>query len=70
MVSQAAAGGGCGPQPGGRWTGLRATAMGRAYHRAVIIGVDIGNSAAKAALVDGGTVRGVGPAGHLGGLHG
>ena len=49
---------------------LRATAMGRAYHRAVIIGVDIGNSAAKAALVDGGTVHGVGPAGHLGGVHG
>jgi type III pantothenate kinase len=31
--------------------------MGRAYHRAVIIGVDIGNSAAKAALIDGSTVR-------------
>ncbi len=33
------------------------TAIGRAYHRAVIIGVDIGNSAAKAALIDGSTVR-------------
>jgi type III pantothenate kinase len=33
------------------------TSIGRAYHRAVIIGVDIGNSAAKAALIDGGTVR-------------
>jgi len=60
MVSQAAAAGGCGQQPGERWTRLRATIMGRAYHRAVIIGVDIGNSAAKAALLEGGTVHGSG----------
>ena len=33
------------------------TSIGRAYHRLVIIGVDIGNSAAKAALVEGSTVR-------------
>ena len=33
------------------------TSIGRAYHRPVIIGVDIGNSAAKAALIDGSTVR-------------
>jgi hypothetical protein len=32
-------------------------ASARAYHRRVIIGVDIGNSAAKAALVDGSTVH-------------
>lgn len=31
--------------------------LARAYHRRVIIGVDIGNSAAKAALVDGSKVR-------------
>lgn len=33
------------------------TSIGRAYHRPVIIGVDIGNSAAKAALLEGSTVR-------------
>jgi pantothenate kinase type III len=40
--------------PAGRGTGQRA------YHREVIIAVDIGNSAAKAALVEGSTVREVG----------
>ena len=33
------------------------TSIGRAYHRRVIIGVDIGNSAAKAALLEGSAVR-------------
>ena len=52
MVSQATDAGEAAAHPG--------DGLARAYHRGVIIAVDIGNSAAKAALVDGETVHGSG----------